>query len=115
MGGSEPDALTPGYLEAWREIHLLYAQRAELEAAVAAVTPPTLLLHGTLDTVVPKAAAKRLHDLRADWKFEWLEGVGHNPIFEKPDLMATLVRNWLSGIGLRKAVASEAASSGSPA
>jgi len=88
-----------GYLRAWRDIDYLFAHAAELEAAVRAITSPTLLLHGTVDPVVPPSAARRLSALQPSWPLHWLEGVGHQPLFEVPQTVARLMLDWLPTAG----------------
>ena len=55
---------------------------------VKQITAPTLLVHGTLDQVVPFASAERLSSLRPRWTFVPYEGVGHVAQMETPQRLA---------------------------
>jgi len=93
--GPEPYA---GYLQAWRWFTVVFADIPRLEAVVRAVAAPTLLLHGQLDPVVSPGAAQRLAELQPGWTLNFLEGVGHNPNFETPDVSARLIHAWLDEV-----------------
>jgi len=60
----------------------------------AKVQAPTLVIHGELDRIIPLAMARELVRRRPDWKLEVLEGVGHVPMMETPDLFMTVVNRW---------------------
>jgi pimeloyl-ACP methyl ester carboxylesterase len=60
----------------------------------ARVRAPTLVVHGELDRIIPLAMARELVRRRPDWKLEVLEGVGHVPMMETPDLFMTVVNRW---------------------
>ena len=61
---------------------------------VAAVKAPTLVIHGSLDRLIPLAAARELHRRRPDWALKVLEGVGHVPMMETPELFMDALREW---------------------
>jgi pimeloyl-ACP methyl ester carboxylesterase len=61
---------------------------------VAAVTAPTLVIHGSLDRLIPIRAARELKRRRPDWRLEVLDGVGHVPMMESPDLFMDALRAW---------------------
>ena len=61
---------------------------------VAAVRCPTLVIHGSLDRLIPVAAARELARRRPDWKLEILDGVGHVPMLETPGLFMQTLRSW---------------------
>ena len=61
---------------------------------VAAVTAPTLVIHGSLDRLIPVAAARELCRRRPDWRLEVLEGVGHVPMMETPDRFMRVLNRW---------------------
>jgi pimeloyl-ACP methyl ester carboxylesterase len=54
-------------------------------ARVALVRSPTLVIHGSLDRLIPLPAAQELARRRPDWELKVLEGVGHVPMMETPD------------------------------
>jgi pimeloyl-ACP methyl ester carboxylesterase len=61
---------------------------------VAAVRCPTLVMHGDLDRIIPVAAARELARRRIDWDLEILEGVGHVPMLETPELVMETLAAW---------------------
>jgi pimeloyl-ACP methyl ester carboxylesterase len=60
----------------------------------AKVQAPTLVIHGSLDRVIPIAAARELARRRPDWTLEVLEGVGHVPMMETPDAFMRALNAW---------------------
>ena len=58
------------------------------------VKAPTLVIHGELDRIIPVAAARELGRRRPDWTLEVLEGAGHVPMMETPDLFMKVVNGW---------------------
>src|SRR2546427_4390204 len=63
-------------------------------ARVAAVSAPTLVIHGSLDRLIPLSAARELPRRRPDWKLEVLDGVGHVPMMEAPDQFMDALEAW---------------------
>lgn len=61
---------------------------------VAAVQCPTLIIHGSRDRLIPVAAVQELARRRPDWDLEILEGVGHVPMLETPDLFMRVLTAW---------------------
>lgn len=61
---------------------------------VAAVTSPTLVVHGSLDRLIPLSAARELAGRRPDWDLVVLDGVGHVPMLETPGLFMQTLRAW---------------------
>jgi pimeloyl-ACP methyl ester carboxylesterase len=61
---------------------------------VAKVRAPTLVIHGSLDELIPPAAAKELARRRPDWTLKILDGVGHVPMMETPDLFMSALNAW---------------------
>lgn len=84
---------TRAFIEAMRSIGFRMAD-PRFWARVAAVKAPTLVIHGSLDRVIPVAAARDLIRRRPDWELEVLEGVGHVPILETPDLFMDTLQAW---------------------
>ncbi|HET7420723.1 MAG TPA: alpha/beta hydrolase [Candidatus Dormibacteraeota bacterium] len=60
----------------------------------AAVKAPALIVHGSLDRLIPVAAARELHRRRPEWELKVLEGVGHVPMLETPDRFMDAVDAW---------------------
>jgi len=52
------------------------------------------VIHGSLDRLVPVAAARELGRRRPDWELKVLEGVGHVPMMEAPDLFMETLNAW---------------------
>ena len=61
---------------------------------VAAVKAPTLIIHGSLDRVIPVAAARELHRNRPDWDLKIIDGAGHVPMLETPELFMDAFDAW---------------------
>jgi pimeloyl-ACP methyl ester carboxylesterase len=61
---------------------------------VSRVRAPTLIIHGSLDRLIPLAAARELARRRPDWTLEILEGVGHVPMMETPDRFMNALNAW---------------------
>ncbi|MDQ6880035.1 MAG: alpha/beta hydrolase [Candidatus Dormibacteraeota bacterium] len=62
---------------------------------VKKVKAPTLVIHGNLDRLIPVLAARDLIKRRPDWTLEVLDGVGHVPMMETPELFLDVVNKWL--------------------
>ncbi|MGH7760978.1 MAG: alpha/beta fold hydrolase [Candidatus Dormibacteraceae bacterium] len=81
------------FLQASRSIGLRMAD-PRFWTQVAKVHAPTLVIHGSLDDLIPLAAARALVRRRPDWKLEVLEGVGHVPMMETPELFLEALHAW---------------------
>ncbi len=81
------------FIQASRSIGLRIAD-PRFWSRVAAVTAATLIIHGSLDRLIPVPAARELHRRRPDWPLEVLEGVGHVPMMETPDRFMRVLRRW---------------------
>lgn len=80
--------------------------------AIASVTCPVLLLHGTRDRLVPIAVARAAARANPAWTMIEMPGVGHVPQLEVPDDTASAITGWLGTAGRP---AAQAASPASPA
>ena len=83
------------FLQASRSIGLRMAD-PRFWTRVRRVTAPTLVIHGSRDRVIPLAAAMELIRRRPDWKLRVLDGVGHVPMMETPDLVLSVLFEWLA-------------------
>ncbi|HZK74707.1 MAG TPA: alpha/beta hydrolase, partial [Clostridia bacterium] len=83
------------FLQATRSLGLRMAD-PRFWTKVKKVEAPTLVIHGQLDRLIPLSAARDLIKRRPDWKLEVLEGVGHVPMMETPDLFLKVVNQWLA-------------------
>jgi pimeloyl-ACP methyl ester carboxylesterase len=81
------------FLQASRSIGLRMADPGFWKR-VAKVTAPTLVVHGSLDRLIPVAAARELARRRPDWELKVLEGVGHVPMMETPELLLDTLAGW---------------------
>ena len=81
------------FLQASRSIGLRMAD-PRFWSRVAKVQCPTLVIHGSLDRLIPLAAAKDLARRRPDWTLEILEGVGHVPMMEAPEEFMSALKAW---------------------
>ena len=81
------------FLQASRSISLRLAD-PRFWSRVAKVQAPTLVIHGSLDRLIPLAAARQLARRRPDWTLEILEGVGHVPMMETPDRFMRALNAW---------------------
>ncbi|MCK9896501.1 alpha/beta fold hydrolase [Frankia sp. AgB32] len=66
---------------------------------VRTVPQPTLMLHGTADRLIPVGVAHHVAAQRPDWRVEILDGLGHIPMIETPDLTAQMILDWLGREG----------------
>ena len=81
------------FIQASRSIGLRMAD-PRFWSRIAAVKAPTLVIHGSLDRLIPVAAARELSRRRSDWELAILEGVGHVPMMESPDLFMDTLQGW---------------------
>jgi pimeloyl-ACP methyl ester carboxylesterase len=81
------------FLQASRSIGLRMAD-PRFWTQVAKVQCPTLVIHGSLDRLIPLAAAKDLARRRPDWTLEILDGVGHVPMMETPEALMSALNAW---------------------
>lgn len=81
------------FVQATRSIGLRMAD-PRFWTKAAAVRCPTLVIHGSLDRLIPVGAVRELARRRPDWQLEELEGVGHVPMLEVPGLFMQVLRGW---------------------
>jgi pimeloyl-ACP methyl ester carboxylesterase len=85
-----------GYIEGWASMHDTHAERpAFLSDVVERIMAPTLLVRGTLDPRIPQRWFERLSGARPDWDNARLEGLGHDPHMEAPEVFLEVVSGWL--------------------
>jgi len=83
------------FLQASRSLGLRMAD-PRFWTRVKRVAAPTLVIHGSLDRLIPLAAARELVRRRPDWTLRVLEGVGHVPMMETPNEFLTVLFEWLA-------------------
>jgi pimeloyl-ACP methyl ester carboxylesterase len=112
-----------GYTEADREFTVAarsvvsaagYVTGRAYRRAVDSVRCPVLMLHGTLDRLIPVAMARLAARAHPAWSLVVLPGVGHVPQLEVPDVCAAEIREWLGPAGRGTAVVTAAAAAASP-
>ena len=81
------------FLQASRSISLRLAD-PRFWSRVAKVHAATLVIHGSLDRLIPLAAARQLARRRPDWTLAILEGVGHVPMMETPGRFVRALNAW---------------------
>jgi pimeloyl-ACP methyl ester carboxylesterase len=81
------------FLQASRSIGLRMAD-PRFWSQVAKVKAPTLVVHGSLDQLIPVGAARELARRRPDWTLNVLDGIGHVPMMEAPSLFMDALNAW---------------------
>jgi pimeloyl-ACP methyl ester carboxylesterase len=93
----ERDNLGPqnarAFLQASRSLGLRMAD-PRFWSHVARVRAPTLVVHGSLDRLIPVAAARDLAVRRPDWTVKILDGIGHVPMMEAPSMFMDVLNAW---------------------
>jgi pimeloyl-ACP methyl ester carboxylesterase len=82
-------------LQATRSIGLRMAD-PRFWVRARSVKAPTLVIHGELDHVIPLSAARELVRRVPGWTLEVLEGVGHVPMMETPELFLQIFNDWMA-------------------
>lgn len=85
----------PSFLQASRSIAGVLVRRGQFRRTLAAVECPVLLIHGAEDAIVSPASAGWAKQQRPDWRLELLDGIGHVPQLEAPELFGDLVEDFL--------------------
>ena len=107
-----------GFTEADREFTLAarsvvsaagYITGRSYRRALNSIRCPVLMLHGTLDRLIPVAAARMVARAHPGWSLIVLPGVGHVPQLEVPQECAAEIRGWLGPAGRGAAAARAAA------
>jgi len=83
------------FLQASRSLGLRMADPG-FWAHARQVKAPVLVVHGELDRLIPLAAARDLVRRLPRWRLEVLDGVGHVPMLETPDLFMRVVGDWMA-------------------
>ena len=83
------------FLQATRSLGLRMAD-PRVWARARQVKAPTLVIHGELDRLIPVAAARELVRRVPGWELEVLNGVGHVPMMETPDLFMRVLSGWMA-------------------
>lgn len=76
---------------------LAILREADLRARLGAVAPPTLLVQGERDTLVPPAAAGTTARLLPDARVVAIAGAGHAPFLSHPERFVETVEGFVDG------------------
>lgn len=87
------------FLQAARSLVLQLARKRQFREMEKAIRVPTLLVQGTEDRLVAVANSRELAQVRPDWTYVEMAGVGHTPMMECPDVFVSDVERWLDGAG----------------
>lgn len=68
---------------------------SEIDEPSYRITVPTLVLSGEYDALVPNCYSKRMADEIPGSEFHVLEGCGHNPVTEAPDVTLPMIIEFL--------------------
>ena len=91
LGGQNQRA----FVQATRSLGLRMAD-PRFWARARQVSAPVLVIHGERDRLIPVAAARELERRVRGWELEVLEGVGHVPMMETPDLFIRVLSDWMA-------------------
>lgn len=87
------------FLAAQRSLMARLIRYRRFYAMVAGIRARALIVQGALDRLVRLEAARALAQVRPDWRFEVLEGVGHVPQLEAPERFLAAVEPWIRSPG----------------
>jgi pimeloyl-ACP methyl ester carboxylesterase len=73
----------------WNGIRTCYVDRLN------EITAPTLIIHGSLDALVPLSCAREAHEKIHNSRLHWMEGSGHWPQRDNPEEFNQLVIEFL--------------------
>jgi 2-hydroxy-6-oxonona-2,4-dienedioate hydrolase len=79
-------------------------RRENLEARLAQVEAPTLLVWGKEDRVTPVEVAERFHALIPGSELVYVTNCGHAPMLEQPRIFSDVVGQWLGETAPRRGV-----------
>lgn len=78
-------------------------RRARYYALMRRIAAPVLLVHGTQDRLVSRAAADKVAQANPSWEYLLMDGVGHTPQMEVPERFGAGVLSWLARSGVSSA------------
>lgn len=80
-------------------LHLWASSAHDTVSRLPQLQAPTLVLHGTLDGLVPVANARLLASRIPGAELALVEGTGHLPLLERPEPVRDLLLDWLDRVG----------------
>jgi len=72
--------------------------RFDIRERVGEITAPTLVITGSEDRMTPPKFGQWLAERIPGARFVLVEGAGHMVMLEKPDQVASAVREWLKAV-----------------
>jgi pimeloyl-ACP methyl ester carboxylesterase len=84
-----------------RSTALRLFRRRHMLDQLAAVQPPTLVIFGAKDRIIPPSSHRRVRELRPDWTVLEIKDCGHCPQIEDPEMTADLIRTWWDESGAK--------------
>lgn len=85
------------FIQAARSVVRFVARRNLFDRQIAAISCPTLVIHGRADRLVRYQSSQRLAELRPDWDLLVLDDVGHIAMLEVPVTFGRIVTDWAGG------------------
>jgi pimeloyl-ACP methyl ester carboxylesterase len=85
-------------LEAVRELGHLVSKHDDYRDTSASIQVPTLIMHGTDDSVVPIAKAKEMAERIPDARFVEIPDCGHAPPLERPDAVTDALLEFVASL-----------------
>jgi pimeloyl-ACP methyl ester carboxylesterase len=95
--GREAGWRLPAFVGAAESVVGSLLRPGRLKRAIDGIDAPTLLLWGDADRLVGRHVVDAARKRRPDWTITLMEGVGHVPMIEVPQLYLELVSRWLAG------------------
>jgi len=85
---------TDALVSATNSIAPYVLRRKRFAKLIHGITQPTLLVHGTKDTLVRASSASWVAHQRPDWTVAFFEGLGHIPMLEDPSRFLAVFNSW---------------------
>lgn len=85
-------------LEAVRELGHIASEHDDYRATSASIRVPTLIVHGTEDSVVPIAKAKEMAERIPDARFVEIADCGHAPPLERPEAVTDALLEFVTSL-----------------
>lgn len=75
------------FAESAASVRRAFLDRSGFRRMIDGIVSPTTLIYGSEDRIVPPVGLRWLRHRRPDWRSLELDGVGHTPMFERPDIV----------------------------
>lgn len=80
-------------------LHLWASTWHDTVAQLSAIQAPTVVLHGTLDRLLPVGNAELLAERIPNAELSLVEGAGHVPLMEQPEAVRDRIVDWMFRMG----------------